>query len=413
MNLAPPLAAALAAALVPAATADVWNVRGPSPDFQQIDAAVAAAQDGDVIRVWPGSDYDRFTIDGKSLTITAHQGVRSVRVDGTVTVRNLAAGQVVHLDAIDAQAEDGKPSSDQFALVIADNDGRVVVGRAAYHGHDATSGIGAPVGYEAVLVKDSADVVLRECSAFGGEGMPFFDYSYGGSALLVNTSHVRLLLGTYEGGDGGDAEAPSDDDGGDGGYGISANDSTIHLDAVTLIGGDGGVGGGEDGPFGDFGEHGDAGACMHLTNANGTAYVRDTFCQVGTGPNGPGGELTGSGTYHLLPGEAHTLSLVSGGPVRTDGSFLTFHFTGDPGEAVWLSVELVSSSYPLPGVAGADPLLLYAGNLKENGQLNRGWRLPQLPDLGWRTWIVTPHYDDGTSTHTAAPMVLTDLDAAW
>ncbi len=81
--------------LAPAALADVLDVRGPDADHDQIAAAVAAAVDGDVIRVWP-RNYQGFTID-RSLFIVRATSSGTVKVQGTIQIRDLIASERVEM----------------------------------------------------------------------------------------------------------------------------------------------------------------------------------------------------------------------------------------------------------------------------------------------------------------------------
>jgi hypothetical protein len=68
----------------------------PLVHFAEIQPAVDAAADGDVILVRPGAGYAAFTVDAKSIAV-CFEGIGGGFVAGSVTVRNLRANQSVLL----------------------------------------------------------------------------------------------------------------------------------------------------------------------------------------------------------------------------------------------------------------------------------------------------------------------------
>src|SRR6185436_17455407 len=75
------------------ASASVLTVGGASPAYADIQAAVTAAVDGDVVLV-RGGGYNAFTIDGKGISILADTGA-TVTIFGPALVRNIPAGKTV------------------------------------------------------------------------------------------------------------------------------------------------------------------------------------------------------------------------------------------------------------------------------------------------------------------------------
>ncbi len=96
-RLAALLLAPLLATLAAAQAVHVVDPSG-SGDFTGIQAAVNAAASGDTILIKSGHYYGRTVIDGKGLKVVAELGATDVEVIGGITVRNLAAGEVVVLD---------------------------------------------------------------------------------------------------------------------------------------------------------------------------------------------------------------------------------------------------------------------------------------------------------------------------
>src|SRR5204862_534062 len=71
------------------------------PPFTHLQEAVDAATDGDTILIAEGV-YEGFTIDDKALNLVAVPN-QFVRIEGTVTVLNLAVQRTVLLSRIDVQ----------------------------------------------------------------------------------------------------------------------------------------------------------------------------------------------------------------------------------------------------------------------------------------------------------------------
>src|SRR6185436_13760735 len=95
--LAPAILALVGLTQAPA-FANVLKVATTGAPFTQIQSAVNAASDGDVILISPGS-YGAVTIDGKSLTLVK-QGTANVTIMGTTTVKNLTASKRVILSGL-------------------------------------------------------------------------------------------------------------------------------------------------------------------------------------------------------------------------------------------------------------------------------------------------------------------------
>ncbi len=75
------------------AASDVLDV-GSTHACPDVQSAVYAAQSGDVIRIEDGT-YPYFGVFNKSLRIVARHDNGNVRIDGTVRIQEIAAGQEV------------------------------------------------------------------------------------------------------------------------------------------------------------------------------------------------------------------------------------------------------------------------------------------------------------------------------
>ena len=149
--------AALAAAASPVLAQAVWTVDGAGgADFDELQPAIDAAADGDVILVASGA-YAPIRIDAKGVRLHADGGFPMIfneRVGGgdeeAIRVANLAPGQAVVLDGIGAfSALPDSPSVVHFV----DCAGPVWMQRAFIDAY----------GAQALHVERSTSVVLDQC----------------------------------------------------------------------------------------------------------------------------------------------------------------------------------------------------------------------------------------------------------
>jgi len=280
MSLARPLTRLVGFAFVWAgATALAGNVvivNGDGTVFPDIQSAVNAASEGDVLIVGAGNLAGDVTIDGKSLVLMPGPGATVIDFYSTFTVKNLAANQSVSISDLVVHASNFTYGS-TFAVSITDDAGAVL-----FQGCSLSSG-GSPGGSQiappanpTVRVVNSSRVSFTSCTLNGGTGgggcgfnAPFIGGA-GGAALATSSSRVTLQGCQLHGGAGGrgtsdcgmggagahvdggflfatstlfagadGAPACSNTQAGDGGNGIeSAGD--VHLSGCTLVGGAGG-----------------------------------------------------------------------------------------------------------------------------------------------------------------------------
>ncbi|MCB9897932.1 MAG: hypothetical protein H6825_08010 [Planctomycetes bacterium] len=335
-------------------------------DFTQIDAAVGAASDGDVLLVSPGS-YFGFTIDGKSLHVVADG--TGIFVDGHVVVRNLQGGQRVALDGLDIQP----PFTDIFtqgpAMRVEHAFGSVRIERCEIHAPTMTPGSGTcgdfaswPPGKDALFVTSSSDVVLESTLLVGGYGIDHGGQllcldvgSDGGRGLLVDGARVSLHDVIARGADGAQQ--------GYGGHGGAAIEITgisdVLLSGVVAEGGDGGAS--EDfigfAPIGDGGDALLAGpdAVVRVLDGVYTPGAAGYHCCWTTAPGEPkvvlGSEIDYAGGPHRF---------LTSSPVRA-GETLSLSITGHAGDQASLLLGVLPAYLPLPGYNGVlylDPTIL-------------------------------------------------------
>ena len=147
---------------------------GGGADYQDIQSAVDAASDGDVVLVQTGR-YAGFTIDGKSIVVIGESGgAFDFLPQQTVTVRNVDASSQVVVRGLYADAAQTAPQ-----LVLDDNPGVVIVEDMRFESPwiDISSGI----------LEDSDVVVLTRCEFDGG-------YSLTGESHGIETTNSSLYV---------------------------------------------------------------------------------------------------------------------------------------------------------------------------------------------------------------------------
>ena len=140
-----------------AATAQtVWTV-GPAGDFTDIQPAVDAAADGDLILVDGNSGaagYSAFVVDAKSLTILGEE--RPNVLPGPTRVRNVALDQRVVIRAMDF------PGSFLTTMSVQANDGPVWIEDCYFNYGSHSDGDDVP---NVISVASSAAFVMCRCTS--------------------------------------------------------------------------------------------------------------------------------------------------------------------------------------------------------------------------------------------------------
>jgi len=389
LPLRPVVALIVAVALGAAARAEVLTVGPLGSDFNAIDAAVAAAADGDIVLVRTGA-YAQFVIDDKSVTVVA-ESPGAVLVTGQVRVQNLAKHRRVAL--IDLSVT----GNGENALLLWGNAGSVRVRGGTWRGTD----LGSPYGFRnsAIEAVDCQDVAVRDCVLVGGRGADstlaggLQPPGAGGDALEATNTRLALHRCTLTGGDGGSDVVEEGYDGGHAGDGLQLAGGFVFACDSTFQGGDGGAGGEEDGipPFwNEAGRGGNGGHGLRLVGTSLPVQAELLAVTANGGLGGPGGlgywgpngqpgadgqpvALFGSATANTLPYTARNLSAPG---LWHATSSITLQVRGDPGELVFLATSPSSGFAWLPdrkGVSllGGPPVLRYLGQLDPQGKLDR------------------------------------------
>ncbi|MCI0586735.1 MAG: hypothetical protein L0323_07845 [Planctomycetes bacterium] len=321
---------------------------GPGVDFTDLPPAIAAAADGDVLLVQPGT-YSHFTLTGKGLRIlgSGASGPNTAFVTdanpglgmGRTTVNAVPTGSVLHLEGLRFLGSPAAPSR----LQILGASTRATLADVVVIGPQEGTG----------LLVESSQVRIVRCSITGGEGQGF---SSAGPALVVrNGAEVHAAGSTIQGGEGTGFPFCSGGSGGDGARVESG--SQVSFGDTTVRGGD-------------------AGCCdfpLAITcgNAGHGISVDSAFVRVsgGTPTVVRGGSLSGDISCNLLPFS------VPGAGIATSGAALVEVHSALVLGGCFLSPSLCGTCIPGPATSGAGitlgapplPVLDLTGSLTPSG----------------------------------------------
>ena len=219
---------------LPAAAQLTVGPPGSGAQFAEIADAVAASVPGDTILVEPGS-YAEFAV-GHALTIVGAGSDQTIVAQGSsapgIQVSGIAAGAEVRLAGLGF----GTSAGTQHPHVeLTQIDGRIVVTDLEVR-DQILFGFSAP-NAATVVVEDCDEAVFIGCTIDGfhaGGSPPSLN---GSDALRATRSSVWLVDSALKGAFGGSQF----NNGGTGGEGLLAEDSTVYLARSTVTGGAGGV----------------------------------------------------------------------------------------------------------------------------------------------------------------------------
>jgi hypothetical protein len=170
-----PLAAVVLGALPLCAQRTTWIVDvtgGAGSHFTQVDPAVLAARDGDVILIRPGL-YASFTV-WKAVSILGEPGAGLLPRDPNVTVLNAPAGKDLVIQGLAWFSAFARP------ITVQDCAGRVLIDRCVVQAESTSLEI------PAISIVNSRQVTLNECIVTGGPGISATD-----STLAIVASEVN------------------------------------------------------------------------------------------------------------------------------------------------------------------------------------------------------------------------------
>lgn len=418
-------ALSLALAGSTALAGQLWVVApaaGPGVDFTNVNAAVAAAADGDALLLQPGTYPEHVSIAAKALrlfaavpdtVLLAGLTVTGTAADQTVSARQIAFGYVPGVSPLAALVR-----IDTCAGHVVLEDLEVAWNPLTFGG-DATP---------AILVADCGAVSLSRCTAVGAKGFYLDDddtFPYhggtGGAGLRARRSRIVVSAGSYSGGDAGNLG-----DGGSasaGGPGIELIGARADIAAGELRGGDGNLG------FIDFPcfctEVGAGGIGLLLSCDFGDAdTVRHAATLFRGGKSGSGAAAPGLGSAFCGPSAPHVIESVAGHPATLGTTALwpagmvgRIAVRGDAGGAVLLGFSADAAFAAPSGVFGAIALapplaLVPAGILPPSGLLEFETAAPHLPaGIEVLGLIVQAFVDAPGQDSASAPSALLLLDS--
>lgn len=405
-----PLVGALLALCAGAQAAEVRVVAPAGAPYATLQAAITAANDGDVVLVKSG-DYAGATIEGKGLAIVEDSGAVA-RVTGTLLVQNVAAGQVVVVTGLEIAAANA-PALEARAVA-----GSLRVESCALRVSPSFAVTSVP----ACELVDAADAVLVATQCTGGTTQN--GIIPGGAAVRATRGRLALYDCVLQG-------APGVFQAGRGGPGIALVDGELFASNCDLRGGGGGPGGvqftGGPGCFAQLplpgGPGGDAAS---LSTAQ---PVRVLDCRPVGGSGGPGGvNACGSQAAAGSAGGASLVSatalsgvarVLSGSSVAREGQAHALRIRGVPGERAWVFLAAGGGHAfhaSLAGVAAIqNPFLLRLplGVIPAGGELDASLAVPELgPQVAASLRHAQVVCVSPGSLRLAGPCVLVRLDAA-
>ena len=378
--------------------ADVLNVGGPNPNHSQIAQAVAAAAEGDVIRVWPGT-YDPFAVVGNSLSIVPASPGTPFVVNGLVEVRDLLPGQAFELHGLT-----GNGVLDNPRIHMRDCLGAVRIYDCDFRG----VGSNLPRGV-ACIVERCVNVSMVHCSLTGGTG---YGDELGGfpgfAGVYLADSYASLVRCSALGGRGGDTTncgSLTCGPGGRGGAGVEAVGVGYLFASGCIF---------QAGQAGS--PNGARGRSIQTAPASTGTQVELAFLQcVLLDPT----EVLAPSTETFVPGLTRRLS---GPALAPESGSLPIVVQGAPGDRVGL---FVGSGYDFRFGVPTGPLLVdvprgprwgtwrYLGVVPPSGVLATNLPTPALPPFGHKKLLLVATTLSSTESHFTNSISPIVLDGAW
>ncbi len=408
-------------------------VVGPGPQqLAEIQAAVDAALDDDVILVRSGT-YQSFVVANKALTIAADVG-QTVNVQGAIRARGLTADRTLVLSGLRATGQVNGNPVEGNGLFLKNCAGLVRVQGCVL---TAWSGAGAPCGTPVRhgaeiegcagvsfvgctlagttntgldstpggwvreghgLVATDSSVSVHDSALSGGRGALFcgglyagYDAAGGGHGAVLHGSELFVSGSTVRGGDGGNASLPQALAGA-GGAGLVLSDALCVARRLqsTILGGNGGT------------NHSGCGLC-------------------GTCCDGVNGVPTQVATGAVLQSLAGTRRALGGPYVARELTTIDLTVQGVSGDlasvairrAAGFAFDPVQSGVVLTG-GPAPPRYRILGTLA-GAALVAPLPLTAVPGTspGQRYFLQSLHIDAGGQRWLGSPLTLTVLDSAY
>ncbi len=339
--------------------ADVIVVDPAGVGEPALEAAIAAAADGDILLLQPGdylTDADGVVIDGKGLVLIADGGGTRPVLD-FVGVQNVPAGSTVVIRGVELRASGFFPFTSSAALRVLDCDGAVWVEDSVLVGPPSAGTLGGAPG---LFVYNSANVTIAHSTMLGGEPETAANCTMvfgladnaGGDGAVVRDSQVSLHGCMLLGHDGGDPlRGLCVGHYADGGSGIQIEGSSMVLLAGSTLAG------GVEGFNALSSTGGDAVRITGVAGLTGigTAWLVDNI--LSPGPSFIGGPPTGEeidATPDSIVADFATITardMAISAPLR-EGEIGTLTFTGKQADLVGYFWSFTSDFLPFAGKAG-------------------------------------------------------------
>ncbi|MGD2018574.1 MAG: hypothetical protein PVJ89_10690 [Planctomycetota bacterium] len=358
-------------------------------DAVSLTDALAVAQDGDLLLVRPGTYLEDVVIQGLSVTIVA-QYPDTVEVEGRLTVQGLSALQHVMLHGLRFEGRtDELLDAQRPALEGSAIQGSLTAARCDFVGAAASDDALQPLGGAGASLDGVERFTARACSFTGGAGVDeptlTCNDGDGGDGLSLNDSRAALWGCSLRGGDGMGCDFDLGEGPGEGGSGARAGSSRLFLDGCDVAGGRGG-----DNrdflplPGGDGGDGVLAGPLSRLILVDSTVaggQGGDSFA----GASGQGGApFSGAGSVRSVPGAAedHDTPIL----VRSQ-SVHPIEVRGEPGAEARLHLvprapfffDVARRGGVLPDAGPTARQGLLLGTIPASGVLNASVGIPALP----------------------------------
>lgn len=322
----------------------VWKVGGGGTAFADVQAAVDAASDGDLILIRSGT-YPAFQAIDKAVSLLPALGA-SVTLSGECRIEALSAGKLQLLGNLNCQTY-----SNSFtpALLLRFNEGAVLLRNATFTGTMHKVSV--------LKLMESKIVVVDACTVYGANNSLW--YGHGGSGLFARRSNVASSRSVFVGGNGG--SIPNCDswywgyDGGDGGDAYECPEGFLFDAGSTFRGGNGGEPGPDDydpltGIYTPAGTGGDGGSGIILGSIPPTALnprvERLSTTTAGGLAGGFGGcgylgsagsaVLVHNGSQSTLTGTKREITLQS---LAHESTLIPFTASGASGERVYVMLS--------------------------------------------------------------------------
>lgn len=290
---------------VPASAGDVLVVDpGQAGAFAHLPIAVAAAADGDIVLVRPGSYSGTVTVDGLGVTIV---GEGAVRLDGRIEISNVPAESEVLIGGLTVFGPDNRGEP---AVEAVNCSGSVRVVDCELTGSlDDFNGIVLGRVGPGAEVSGCAEVAIIDSVLRGGQptvygGLTFGQNYKGGAGLVADQVRQLTLMRSVLRGNMGSSDIFGV--GGDGGDGaVLTAVTSAHIAYSGFFGGPGGIGDANPGaPSGTGGTGLVASGSGTLFNFAGLFVAGEEGCFNGffCNPGAPGAESDISMTVVPLSG---------------------------------------------------------------------------------------------------------------